>query len=106
MNDLYDGFPVNSKALVASSLQNRDYSARSTVVSEDGSETAVNFEALDPQQTEDLVNICSSVTKKAVNNEHITAAIKEGAASFFTGELSAEAAADAIIEKLNVYLSE
>ena len=106
VNDLYDGFPVNSKALVASSLQNRDYSAISTVVSDDGSETSVTFEALDPQQTKDLVNICSSVTKKAVNNEHITAAIKEGAASFFTGELSAEAAADAIIEKLNVYLSE
>ncbi len=106
-NDLYDGFPLNSKALIASSSQDRSsYSAAASVTNEDGSETMIVFEALDQKQIKDLVDICSSVSDKVTSDEHITAVIKEKAGEFFRGKLSAEALADAIIEKLNVYLSE
>jgi ABC-type glycerol-3-phosphate transport system substrate-binding protein len=105
--DLYDGFPVNSQALTNSSLQDRsNHSVGVSSTNEDGSVSMLTLEALNKEQTEDVVNICSTVTKKVTVNEYITAAIKAKAKDFFNGGQSAPDAADAIIEELNVYLSE
>ncbi len=106
-NDLYDGFPINSKAMAAGALLDRsNYSVGTSITNDGGSSTFLALEAPDQQQIEDLVRICSSVTNRVLSDDHIAAAIKENAGEFFTGTLSAEAAADAVIEKLNVYLSE
>lgn len=106
-NDLYDGFPINAKALDTSAKEDRSmFSVGTSVQNEDGSEEMLALEALDQAQTADLVSICSQVNYRLAKDEHITSAIIEKAADFFTGSMTAEDAADAIIEKMNIYLSE
>lgn len=105
--DLYDGFPVNSKALAECSIQDRSgYSACTSIENEDGTESMLYFYALDEQQSKDVVGLCSSVSNKLSAEDHLSAAIQEKAADFFKGNQSVSDAADAIIEKMNVYLSE
>jgi ABC-type glycerol-3-phosphate transport system substrate-binding protein len=106
-NDLYDGFPINAKALITSSQEDRSmYSVGTSAINEDGSEEMLTFEALDKQQTADVVAICSSVSNRLTKDEHITSAIVEKAKDFFVGDMTVEAAADAVIQEMNVYLSE
>lgn len=105
--DFYDGFPINSQALINSSLQDRsDYSVDYSSIDEEGNDSMLTLEALNKKQTEDVVTICSAVTNEVTANEYITAAIKAKSTDFFQGGQSASDAADAIIEELNVYLSE
>jgi ABC-type glycerol-3-phosphate transport system substrate-binding protein len=106
-NDLYDGFPINAKALITSSQEDRSmYSVGTSAVNEDGSEEMLTFNALNQQQTKDVVAICSSVNNRITTDEHITSAIVEKAKDFFVGSMTVEAAVDAIIEEMNIYLSE
>jgi hypothetical protein len=106
-NDLYDGFPINAKALITSSQEDRSmYSVGTSAINEDGSEEMLTFDALNQQQTEEVVAICSLVSNRISTDEHITSAIVEKAKDFFVGSMTAEAATDAIIEEMNIYLSE
>jgi ABC-type glycerol-3-phosphate transport system substrate-binding protein len=106
-NDLYDGFPINAKALITSSKEDRSmYAVGTSATNEDGSEEMLTFEALNQQQTEEVVAICSSVNNRITTDEQITSAIVEKSKDFFVGGMTAEAAADAIIEKMSLYLSE
>jgi ABC-type glycerol-3-phosphate transport system substrate-binding protein len=106
-NDFNDGFPVNSKALLECSLQDRsDYGACTNIVNEDGTEEMLYFYPLDEQQTKEIVELCSSVSNRITSDDSIADAIKIKASDFFTGSLSASDAADAIIQELNIYLSE
>jgi hypothetical protein len=82
------------------------YSVGTSAIKEDGSEEMLTFDALNQQQTEEVVAICSLVSNRISTDEHITSAIVEKAKDFFVGSMTVEAAADAIIEKMNIYLSE
>lgn len=106
-NDLYDGFPINAKALTTSSQEDRSsYSVGTSIIKDDGSEEMLVFGALDQNQIKDVVAFCSSVNNKITANEYITSAIAEKAKDFFVGSMTVEAAAEAIIQEMNVYLSE
>ncbi|MGF7141792.1 hypothetical protein HNQ56_000202 [Anaerotaenia torta] len=106
-NEFYDGFPINSKALLTSSRQDRsNYSEVASIVGQDGEEEMISFSAIDEQQVNALLKICSSVSNRVISDEHVLGAIKEKAGELLAGTLTAEAAADAIIAKLNIYLSE
>jgi ABC-type glycerol-3-phosphate transport system substrate-binding protein len=106
-NDLYDGFPVNPKATLICAGQDRsNYSAATSVTDENGVETMLTFTAIDKQLTQELVELCSKVNRKVTPNERLSIAIKNKAKDFFTGKQTAEAAADAILEEMNIYLSE
>lgn len=103
-NDLYDGFPVNVKALEA--CANADRSNYSIGVSNsDDPEPLVIF-AQTKDQIEDIVTFCNRVDRRLVGNQHITTALKEGFREYFAGNQTSEEAADAIINKLKVYLAE
>ncbi len=106
-NDLYDGFPVNSRALLAvSQLDRSNYSSIASVTDKDGSESTVTFGALDQEQVEDVIEICSAVTVKITADEHIASVIAQKARDFLSGSQAAGDAADAIIAELDVYLAE
>ena len=106
-NDLYDGFPINSRALIAvSQLDRSNYSSIASVTDEDGGESRVTFEALDQAQIKDVVDICSAVTVKITADDHIASVIAQKAKDFLSGSQTAGDAADAIIAALDVYLSE
>ncbi len=105
--DLYDGFPINAQALTTSSQEDRNqYSVTTSTIKEDGSEEMLVFMGLDQNQTKEYVAICSSVNNKVTVNEYITSAIVEKAKDFIVGTMTAEDAADAIIQEMNLYLSE
>jgi hypothetical protein len=105
--DVFDGFPVNSKALLEISLQDRSrYGQEYRATDAEGNEVRIKMQSLDQQQVKELTDICSSVNNRIVKNEYISNIIEEKASDFFTGSLSASDAADAIIQELNIYLSE
>ncbi len=106
-SDLYDGFPINVKALTTMSLTDRSqYSVGTTWRKEDGSEEMLTLYALSASQAKEYVDICTSVNKRITVNEYILSAIVAKTKDFFTGDMTVEAAADAIIQEMSLYLSE
>jgi ABC-type glycerol-3-phosphate transport system substrate-binding protein len=106
-NDLYDGFAVNTKALLECSKQDvSGYSGTTDVINADGTTSMLEFYPLDEKQCNEVIDIYSTVNNKITANDSIAAAIMARAKDFFNGNQSASDAADAIIEEMNIYLSE
>ncbi|WP_313134054.1 ABC transporter substrate-binding protein [Anaerocolumna sp.] len=106
-DDFYDGFSVNKNALVLNAQEDRsDYSMATGITTEDGKEVVYTFEALNKEQTEQLVQNCLKASNRIVTYEPILQTLKEESKEFFQGSMSAEETADFIIKKANVYLSE
>lgn len=103
-NDLYDGFPVNAKALETSAHTDRSNYTMAISSGEDPEPLILYAQTED--QIKDIVAFCTKADRRLVGNEHITAALKENTREFFAGNQTSEEAADAIIEKLKVYLTE
>jgi ABC-type glycerol-3-phosphate transport system substrate-binding protein len=102
--DLYDGFPVNAKALEI--CANADRSNYSLGFSNGDNPEPIHIYAQTQDQIKDIVSICNTADRRLVGDEHITAALKEGSREFFAGNQTSAEAADAIIEKLKIYLME
>lgn len=106
-DDFYDGFSVNKNALVLNSKDDRsNYGMSTGITEEDGTETVYTFNALNKEQTEQLVQNCSKASNRIVKDEPLLETLKDETKEFFQGNLSAEETADLIIDKANVYLSE
>jgi ABC-type glycerol-3-phosphate transport system substrate-binding protein len=105
--DFYNGFAVNSKALMESpSLIIKDNTSTGNMLDAEGKKFYLTSYPLDDKQAKEVLSICTSVNKKLPTDEHIAATITKKAKDFFTGNQSASEAADAIIEELNIYLAE
>jgi hypothetical protein len=106
-DDFYDGFSVNKNALVLNANADRsDYGVTTSFSTEDGNEIVYYFEALNKEQTEQLIQNCSKASNRIIKDEPLLETLKEETKEFFQGNLPAEETANLIIEKANVYLSE
>jgi hypothetical protein len=106
-NDLYDGFSVNTGALFTCSQSDRSgYAMTTEIENEDGSYSMITFNTQTKEQLADIVAICSSITTKTVCDDQLVAAFLEETKEFFGESETAKVTADAIIQKLDVYLSE
>ncbi len=103
-NDLYDGFPINAKALEA--CANADRSNYGMAISNGDDPEPLTLTAQTKDQIKDIVSICKKADRRVVGNQHITTALKEGCREYFAGNQTSEEAADAIVEKLELYLAE
>lgn len=103
-NDLYDGFPVNQKALEF--CANADRSNYSIGISAGDDPEPLMIYAQTREQIEDIVAYCHKADRRIVGNQQITAALKEGCRELFAGNQTSAEAADAIINRLKLYLAE
>lgn len=106
-NDLYDGFPINTKALEDCSNADRsNYTMGISVASDNGNDEPLYLYAQTEEQIKDIISFCQKADQRLVGDDHITAAFKECTQELFVGNQTSDEAADAIIQKLKVYLSE
>lgn len=108
-DDLYDGFSVNKKAMHLSFQEDQSNigaGVATSVKNEDGSEEVYFFDVLSKEQRELLIQNCSTISNRIIENEPIIAILKGETGGFFQGNLSAEQTAENIMERANIYLSE
>ncbi len=102
-NDYYNGFAVNKKGLIACSVIDR---SNIGIGFKDKNGNRIKIVLADKEQLEKFVDLCSSVTNRAVGDEQIIAVFKEETSEFFKGNRSVNETADAIINKTQIYLYE
>lgn len=103
-NDLYDGFPVNRKAL--ETCANADRSNYTSAISTEDDPEPLIIYAQTKDQIGDIVTFCNKADQRVVGNQHIIAALKEGCRELFAGNQTSVEAADAIINNMKIYLAE
>jgi hypothetical protein len=105
--DLWDGFPVNKEAMKLGLQEDlSDYSFATAVRRNDGSEDVHTFGAISEQYKQDLAERYDKISNRIVKNTPVLLFLKDEIKEFLDGNLSVETAADRIMERANVYLSE
>lgn len=101
--DLYEGFPVNNKA-----LENWISTEKNMSVSVGWNNSDVTFEAEWPTEEErrTMVEICCSLTTAMETDNTLLEMIIDEAYAFYRKEKDAEATAQAIVSRTKAYLSE
>lgn len=100
--DLYDGFPVNQKAIETWS----DKEGYSTGIGFPDSDYHLTAEWPDSQVQQEICAMLETLTVPAAVDETVMSMIAEGSRDFFDGKETADQAAGKILQKLAVYLAE
>lgn len=102
--ELYDGFPVNKKALEAITEKEKEgFSVGSSVG--DGS-YEIHADWPDLKARREVASMIETLTLPAVVDETMMNMIVEGSRDYYDDKETVEAAADKILRKLSIYLAE
>ena len=102
--DLYDGFPVNKKALQFLTQSDSRDNFSESVGYKDGYHLSANWPSLEVR--EEAAAMLETLTVPAVVDETVMGMIVEGSMDYFDGKNTVEQAADDILRKLSIYLAE
>ncbi len=101
---LYDGFPVNKKALeFLTQSDSRDNYSESAGY-RDGYHLSASWPTLEERQ--EVAAMLETLTVPAIVDETVMQMIAEGAGDYFDGKKTVEQAADDILRKMSIYLAE
>ncbi|MCI8887350.1 MAG: carbohydrate ABC transporter substrate-binding protein [Hungatella sp.] len=99
--ELYDGLPVNKKALKAIAEVDKPYS---TGVGNGDYHISAEYPSLEVRM--EVADMTEHLTVPAILDETVMDMVAEGSMEYFDGRQSVEEAADGILRKLAIYLAE
>lgn len=102
--DLYDGLPVNRKALDALTRSDSRDNFSEGVGYRDGYHLSAGWPTL--EEREEMAAMVETLTVPAIVDETVMKMIVEGSRDYFDGKKTVEQAADDILRKMSIYLAE
>ena len=102
--ELYDGFPVNKKALQA--ITENDREGFSVGSGFHGSEYHISAGYPSLEVRKEIAAMIEKLTIPTIVDETVMKMVVEGSRDYFDNKESAEQAADKILRKLSIYLAE
>ncbi len=101
------GFPVNTKSLeIWRNYKDDGFQIGTQVNGKDKKPLIISAGYPKEEYIEKFIDICKKVSNKTTNDEILFNIIIEETAKFFDGNMTSETAADAIISRSRIYLSE